>query len=160
MEGPELEVGRSKIRWEAQRVGSLRSMRSFPSVRMSLQVSCVLGQALGPESTKMLNTWSPPFKRGPVNKTKQCQQAEGSGSRKGHWFATTCDLWGCSSVEGLEASLQEVKMWIVKKRRVLWLFMVLTESRFIWESRLEGRFRDFKPKIGKKLRVIRQFKII
>lgn len=80
---------------EAQRVEGLRHMRSFPSIRTSPQVSWVLRLV-------MLNSSSPHIKRDPVNKIKHYQEAKGDGAKKGHWFATTWDLWECSSVGGLE----------------------------------------------------------
>lgn len=72
---------------EAQRVQGGGSM-SFHSTHASLRVSQAPGLARGSEGTKTLNTQFPHSKRGPANKIQRCQEAEGNGPRKGHWFVT------------------------------------------------------------------------
>lgn len=77
----------------------------FHSTHASLNVSQALGLALGSEGTKMLNTQSPHSKKGLDNKIQHCQEAEGNGPTKGHWFVT-CETtaqrngWGGSQGAG------------------------------------------------------------
>lgn len=81
--GPEQEVGRSEAWWEAQTVQSLWTVSSSPHTDPAESPgSWGCWEALG--TAKMLGARSLHFKRAPLNKIYQCQEAEGD--------VTTCDL--------------------------------------------------------------------
>lgn len=96
---PGQEAGRSEMQWgSSESAGSQTYEFSFPSSFLGARTGA---RAWGYKDSQFM---APHFKKGPVNKIKQYQEAEGDGARKGHWFATP---WDCDSVaqwEGWEGS--------------------------------------------------------